>query len=215
MTLGLEENVKNERLYKAFDFMAEKNLEAAENELNAGLEEAETQKDEVLAALFYSSLGVLYKIKKDFQKAWRFYEKAEHLLPDDPALKLISARLLIDVFGQYDTAIRRCKKVLQISRSDPPFKHQANATMGLALLKSGKRAGAIQCLVDAMDDDFAGLVSAGNIDLKLIEALLRKKAGLPECKNYLQKALEFARASQEGKFESLFNRLLEAFPDQE
>lgn len=215
MPLEMHDKVESERLYRAFDFMAAKDLDAAENELNQGLGEAQSQEDNVLAALFYSSLGVLYKIKKDFQKAWKFYEKAERLLPEDPALKLISARLLIDVFGQYDTAARRCQKVLETSRSDPPFRHQALTTMGLALLKNAERSRAIQCLVEAMENDFEGLVSASNIDLKLIEALIRKKAGLPECKQYLEKALQFSGSTKEEKYSNLFQRLLEAFPEEE
>lgn len=215
MVLGISEKVESERLYKAFDFMAAKDLEAAETELNAGLNEAENNDDKVLSALFYSSLGVLYKIRKDFQKAWKFYEKAEKLLPDDPALKLISARLLIDVFGQFDTAIRRCKRVLEISRSDPPFRHQAYATMGLALLKDGKRSQAVECLVDAMEGDFEGLLSASNIDMKLVEALLRKKIGIPESFVYIQKALEFAQATGEEKFVELFSRLIDSFPHED
>lgn len=213
--LSVHEKVKSERLYKAFDLMAAKNLDAAETELHAGLTEAEAQQDKVLAALFYSSLGVLYKIKKEFPKAWKYYEKAEKLLPEDPALKLISARLLIDVFGQFDTAIRRCQKVLEISRSDPPFLHQANVTMGLAYLKKGERTKAVQALVDAMQDDFAGLLSASNIDLKLVEALLRKKAGLEECRAYLDKARAFAEGKNEERHVELFRRLIDAFPGEE
>lgn len=213
--LSVHEKVKSERLYKAFDLMAAKNLDAAENELHAGLTDAEAQEDKVLAALFYSSLGVLYKIKKEFPKAWKYYEKAEKLLPEDPALKLISARLLIDVFGQFDTAIRRCQKVLEISRSDPPFLHQANVTLGFAYLKKGERSKAVQCLVDSMQDDFAGLLSASNIDLKLVEALLRKKAGLQECRSYLEKAKAFAISKQEERHAELFTRLIDAFPAEE
>lgn len=215
MVLSVHEKVKSERLYKAFDLMAAKDLDAAETELHAGLSDAEAQEDKVLAALFYSSLGVLYKIKKEFPKAWKFYEKAEKLLPEDPALKLISARLLIDVFGQFDTAIRRCQKVLEISRSDPPFLHQANVTMGLALLKKGERTKAVQCLAEAMQDDFEGLLSASNIDLKLVEALLRKRSGLAECRAYLEKALSFAESKQEERHVELFRRLIEAFPTEE
>jgi len=215
MSLGLHEKVKSERLYRAFDLMAAKDFSAAETELNAGLSEAEAQSDNVLSALFYSTLGVLFKIKKEFPKAWKFYEKAEKLLPEDPALKLISARLLIDVFGQFDTAIRRCQKVVEISKSDPPFLHQAYVTMGLAYLKKGERVKAVQALVDAMEDDFAGLASAGNIDLKLLEALLRKKTGLEECKSYLVKAELFARSKNEEKYVELMRRLIDSFPADE
>jgi len=212
MTLGINDKVHSDRLYKAFDLMALKDFQGAENELNAGLTEAEAQEDRVLTALFYSTLGVLYKVKKEFAKAWKFYEKAEKLMPEDPALKLISARLLIDVFGQFDTAIRRCQKVLEISRSDPPFIHQAQTTMGQAYLKKGERAKAVQSLVDAMEDDFGGLVSAANIDLKLLEGLLLKKSGLNECRTYLDKALVFANQKKEEKFVELFRRLIDAFP---
>lgn len=212
MSLGIHEKVGSERLYRAFDLMAAKDLDSAEHELNSGLEEALGKQDNVLSALFYSTLGVLYKIRKDFQKAWKYYEQAEKLLPEDPALKLISARLLIDVFGQYDTAIRRCKKVLEIARSDPPFLHQAHATMGLAQLKTGQRQLAVDNLIASMEGDFEGLMSASNIDMKLVEALLRKKVAIPECFAYLQKALEFAKQTEESKFVDLFSRLIESFP---
>lgn len=215
MVLDVHEKVKSERLYKAFDFMAEKNYEAAEEELNAGLDDAQNHQNKILSALFYSSLGVLYKIKKDFPKAWKYYEKAEQLLPEDPALKLISARLLLDVFGQYDTAIRRCEKVMDLAGSDPPFRHQACAIMGLAHLKRGERSKAVQCMVDAMSDDFAGLISASNIDLKLTEALLRKKTGLQECFTYLEKAQQFAKDNNEERHVELFTRLIDAFPKEE
>jgi tetratricopeptide (TPR) repeat protein len=212
MGINVNDKVKNERLYRAFDLMAAKDLEAAESELHSGLNETDVKQDKVLSALFYSTLGVLYKIKKEFQQAWKFYEKAEKLLPEDPALKLISARLLIDVFGQYDTAIRRCEKVVELSRSDPTFRHQAYVTMGFACLKKGERSRAVQCLVDAMAEDFEGLVSASNIDLKLVEALLRKRAGISECRTFLEKARAYAESKKEEKYVDLMKRLLEAFP---
>lgn len=210
MALALHDKVTNERLYKAFDLMAAKDLETAETELNGGLQEALAQEDSVLAAVFYSTLGVLAKMRREFQEAWRYYEKAEKLLPEDPALKLIAAKLLIEVFGQYDTAIRRCEKVLEFSPQDPPFRHQALATMGLAYLKSGKTPEALKCLQQAAEQDFAGLISAGNVDMKLAEALVRKKTGINECRAYIEKAISFAQETQEEKFIQLFSRLLEA-----
>ncbi len=215
MSLTLEDHVQNERLYRAFDCMSAKDWGLAEQELQAGLVEAQEEGNAVLTALFYSSLGVLAKLQKDFHRAWKFYDKAEQLLPEDPALKLISARLLMEVFGQYDAAIRRCKKVLEISRSDPPFLHQAYALLGLALLKTGQRFQAAECLQKSMEDDFAGLLSAGNIDLKLLEALIRKKTALEVCRAYLEKALQFSRIHQEERFEALFLKLLEVFPESE
>lgn len=211
MVLAQHEKITNARLYKAFDLMAAKDLENAAVELNDGLAEALDQEDTVLSAVFYSTLGVLAKMRREFQEAWRYYEKAEKLLPEDPALKLIAAKLLIEVFGQYDTAIRRSEKVLELSPNDPPFRHQALATKGLAHLKSGQMPEALKCLVQASEEGFAGLISAGNIDMKLAEALVRKKTGVTECRAYLAQALAFAEETEEEKFIQLFTRLLSAF----
>ncbi len=208
MATSLHEPVQNEYLTRAFELMSEKDFESAELELNHGLDEAQLEEDKVLTALFYSTLGVLYKIKKQFPKAWKFYEKAEKLLPDDPSLKLISARLLIEVFGQFDPAIRRCQKVIDLSPKDPPFLHQAEMAMGLAYLKKGERSKALEFLQRGMENDFAGLVSAGNIDMKLLEALLKKNLAAEECKIYLEKALAFATKTGELAYIQRFQKLL-------
>lgn len=215
MVLTMDETVENEFLDRALALMAKKELDAAELELDAGLKDAEAKKDKVLTALFYSTLGVLYKMKKDFSKSWKFYEKAEKTLPEDSSLKLISARLLIDVFGQFDAAIHRCQRVIQASKSDPTMAHQAYGTMGLAYLRKAEKSQTVDCLENAMREDFAGISTAANIDLKLLEAMIRKKVGLEACKSYLERALKFAEAKQEENFAELFRRLLEAFPKDE
>ena len=88
-------------------------------------------------------------------------------------------------------------------------------TMGLALLKKGDRHKALESLQESMEDNFEGLASASNVDMKLVEALLRKKVGLPECRVYIEKALEFAKSTKEEKYVDLFSRLLDAFPEEE
>jgi len=209
---SVDQSTRSSRIEKAFDLMTAKNFEAAEAELNAGAEDAAQAQDKVMEALFYSTLGVLHKLKKDFKGAWRFYDKAEKILPEDPALKLISARLLVEVFGQLDTAIKKAEKVLNLAKNDRPFTHQAQATLGLAYLKKGDKKRALQCLNDAMAEDFDGIISAGNIDLKLLEALSRKKLGLTECKQYLEKAHLFAQKTGEERLEGVFLKLIQSFP---
>jgi len=210
---GLNDQIQDPHLLRALELMSAQDLDAAEAELNTGL--AEAKDDAVLSALFYSTLGVLSKIRKDFRQAWRYYEKAEQLLPEDPSLKLISAQLLMEVFGQYDTTIRRCEKVLTLAPHDPIFYHQAYITIGLAQLKRGERHESVRCLVEAMRDNFEGLGSAGMIDLKLLEALLRKKLGLEEGRQYLEAALNLAQETKEEELQHLFTQLLEAFPEAE
>lgn len=73
--------------YRAFELMRLKQLDDAEKLLSNCLSKVE---DDVSKALFHSSLGVLYKMKGEFKTAWRHYERAEKLIPNDPALKIIS-----------------------------------------------------------------------------------------------------------------------------
>ncbi|MFO1518053.1 MAG: hypothetical protein U1F57_00080 [bacterium] len=210
--VALDEPIRSARLEKAMERISARDFDKAEVELNAGLQEAEKSKDPVMEALFYSTLGVLYKLKKDYKGAWRFYDKAEKILPNDPALKLISARLLVDVFGQYDTAIKKAEKVLKLAQYDHPFSHQAHVTLGLAFLKKGQKKKAVDCLKKSMKDDFEGMISAGNIDLKLLEALLQKKLGEEECRTYLEKAFQFAQKTGEPKPMEQLALLLKHFP---
>lgn len=204
--------LRSVRLQKAIDLLSAQQFDAAEEELKGGIEEALEIKDKAMEALFYSTLGLLYKLKKDFKTAWRHYEKAEKLLPEDPALKLISSRLLIDIFCQYDTAIKKVQKVLKIVKGDWVFCHQAQITLGLAHLKKGDKKKALKHLVTAMEGDFEGMLSAGNIDFKLLEALLKKETGYEEGKTYLEKALAFAQKTKEEKYILLIQKLLENFP---
>ncbi len=209
---ALDQLIRPLRIEKAFECIAAQKYEDAEKELSQGLEEALQKKDPVMQVLFYSALGVLYKLKKDPKTSWRFYEKAEKILPDHPALKLISVRLLIEVFGQYDTAIQKIKKILKNIGEDPPLRHQAHSILGLAYLKKSDKKKALEFLNEAMSNNFKGLITARNIDLKLLEALMKKNVGKEDCKTYLEKALVFAQHNRESREAHLFSELLKHFP---
>ncbi len=203
---------KTLRLQKAIELISHKNYEAAEKEIQCAIQEAEQAKDLLSQALLYSTLGLLFKLKKDFKTAWRHYEKAEKLLPADPALKLISARLLVDVFGQYDTAIRKAEKVLQIASHDGAYAHQAHITKGLAYLKKGDKKKTQQEFVKAMSHDFENVGSAANIDFKLLEGLLKRQLAVEDCYAYLKKALAYAQKKEEEKYVKLIQKMIESFP---
>ena len=209
-TTVVQEEVRRE-IYEAFRKMKEKDYPAAEALLEEGLSKAEQEENHSQRALFYSAMGVLSKVKGDFQSAWRFYEKAEKLLPDDPALKIITAKLLIDQFAQYDTAIKKLKNVLKLAKGSGSFEHQAHATLAIAYLKKGEKKKAADMLDQAMADDFSRLSSAENLNLDVIEAFLIRNLEIRRCRRYVERALALAHARKEEKSIGYLTKLLESF----
>lgn len=201
-------------LQKAFGMMGKKKFEEAEKELLLGLDVAAAQKDSLLEAVFYSSFGVLYKLKNDFKMAWRYYEKAEKILPREPALKVISARLLVEIFGQYDTALKKVDQVLKLTQ-DPLLVHQAQAIAGLAELKKGNKKRAIDFLDRLLENNFEGMGSVLNLDFRFFEELLKKNIGLEACKTYLEKARQLAVQSREDAQIQKVDQMLESFAEYE
>jgi tetratricopeptide (TPR) repeat protein len=197
--------------YRAFELMAAKQYEDAERLIAANMSRCD---DDASIALYHSVLGVLFKMQGEFKTAWKHYQRAEKLLPDDPALKIISARLLIEQFAEYDQAIKKAKKVLALLPNHPVFVHQACTTMGMALLKKGDRRKAVEMLVRSWGDDFRGFISGKNIDFTLVELLVRRGVGLAECRAFLVKALAFAEATSEESHGRLYRRMLAAFDEE-
>ena len=194
--------------HRAFQLMAAKQYVEAEKLLANNMARSE---DDASIALYHSVMGVLFKVQGEFKSAWRHYERAEKLLPKDPALKIISARLLIGQFSEYSQAIKKAKKVLELAPSNPVFAHQAYTTMGLAFCKKGDKKKAIEMLEKSWGEDFSNFISAQNIDFELLEALIRKGIGLDSCRKFLRKARSFAEASGEEKYIEFTNSMLEAF----
>ncbi|OGQ04320.1 MAG: hypothetical protein A2W61_06945 [Deltaproteobacteria bacterium RIFCSPLOWO2_01_44_7] len=194
--------------YRAFELMKAKQYDDAEKLLANNLTHTE---DKTANALYHSALGVLYKMQGEFKTAWRHYTRAEKLLPQDPALKIIMARLLIDQFAEYTQAIKRAKKVLEILPNNPVFCHQAYITMGLAYCKKGDKQKAIGMLEKSQEKDFEGFITAKNIDFQLVEMLLRKSWGVDSCYRFLNKALAFAKSRKEEPFIDAFQKMLNAF----
>lgn len=194
--------------YRAFELMKGKQFDDAEKLLVNCMGKTD---DDIAVALFHSALGVLFKLRGEFKTAWRHYQRAEKLMPEDPALKIIMARLLIDQFAEYDSAIKKAKKVLEIIPDNPVFRHQAHVTMGLAYIRKGSRKKAIEMLQKSMEGDFKGFVTTPNIDFNLVEKLLRRAWGEDICKEFLQKALAFARHRQEDYWATTIETMIKAF----
>lgn len=196
---------------RAFELMSTKQYEEAEKLLNNSMGKVS---DDVAVGLFHSSLGILYKLKGEPKIAWKHYQRAEKLMPEDPALKIIIARLLIEQFTEYDMAIKKAKKALEYVKENPVFSHQVCTTMGLAYLGKGQRKKAAEMLKKSMEGDFQGFVSAQNIDFKLVEMLLRAGTDIQGCKKFLEKARLFASTANEETWTQLIDRMLEAFPEE-
>lgn len=193
---------------RAFELMGAKQYEDAEKLLSSNMARTD---DDASVALYHSLLGVLFKLQGEYKTAWKHYQRAEKLLPNDPALKIISARLLIEQFAEYDQAIKKAKKVLEIIPNNPVFAHQAYITMGLSFCKKSEKKKAIEMLEKSVVNNFSGFVSAKNIDFTLIEIFLRKGWGVPICRDFLVKAKAFAEMTSEQVYIGLFDRLLTAF----
>jgi tetratricopeptide (TPR) repeat protein len=198
----------SEVCYRAFELIAAKQFADAEKLLAGNMARTD---DNVAIAIYHSVLGVLFKLQGEYKTAWRHYERAEKLMPDDPALKIISARLLIDQFAEYGQAIKKAKKVLDVAKDNPVFTHQAYTTMGLAHCKKGDKKKALEMLESSIIDDFDSFVSAKNIDYELIEAVLRKGWGVDVCRAYLEKALAFANKTKEDQHVNMLQKMLTAF----
>jgi tetratricopeptide (TPR) repeat protein len=194
--------------HRAFELIATKQYGDAEKLLASNMARTD---DDASIALYHSVMGVLFKVQGEYKIAWRHYQRAEKLLPDDPALKIISARLLISEFAEYRQAIKKAKKVLATIPGNPVFAHQAYTTMGLAFCGKGQRKKAVSMLETSWGEDFQGFVSAKNVDFELVEALVRRGWGLDSCRSFLAKAVDFATKTGEENYHSLFKRMLTAF----
>lgn len=198
----------SEVCHRAFELIAAKQYSDAEKLLANNMARSE---DDASIALFHSVMGVLYKVQGEYKNAWRHYERAEKLLPDDPALKIISARLLLDRFNEYSKAIKKAKKVLELIPENPVFAHQAYTTMGLAYCKKGDKRKAVSMLGKSMLGDFEHFVTAKNVDFHLVEVLLKRGWGVGGCKDFLEKARFFAEKTGEEGYVNLLDRMLGAF----
>lgn len=211
MSTSLYQGEVQKEVYEAFRLMKAKDYTGSQKILLEGTTKAETQGDVTQQALFLSTLGVLAKIQGDFKEAWRCYEKAEKLLPEDPSLKIIMAKLLMDQFAQYDTAIKKLKAVLKIARGSGSYEHQAHAEMAVAYLKKGEKKKAIEMLDLSMVSDFEKVSSAENLNFEVIEAFLARNLEVERCRRYLEKALALARLRKEEKPTQFLTKLLESF----
>lgn len=192
---------------RAFELLRAHQTDDAEKLLANNLAKAD---EPVAIGLLHSALGVVERVRGNAKAALRHYERAERVLADDPALKLITARLLIDQFREYDAAIRRCRKALKLLPDNPVVVHHAYTVMGLAQVGAGRRAAALECLEQSMAGQFKNFVTAENIDFHLVEACARKRWGIDRCAQFLQLAKKLAEGAGEGHWLRTISQIIGA-----
>lgn len=200
------------QLAPIFKLLSQKKFTEVYDQLCSLLKRAEESKNSHDLGLVYSVFGMYYRSQKEYRKAWKSYEQAEKLIPHDPSIKLISTQLLIDQFAQYDLALRKIKKIKELAGNDFTFLHKAYTLEGLAYLKLGDQFQAIEAFKKSMGNHFEGLQTSYHLDLKLIEALMKKKLEPPLCKTFLEEALLFAKKKREKVYEKVIGKLLALFP---
>lgn len=206
--MSIDSPIHSQLLFQAFALIKAKKWDEAEKLLSEGLKDAELKKDLSLIGLFHSAFGIFYKLKKEFRKSWKHYEQAEKLFPEDLSLKLISSRLLVDFFGQYDTVLRKMDKVLASAELNFPMAHQAYTLKGLACLRKSDKKRASESLQLAMGKNFEGLQSGANFDWSLVSEMIKKKIEPNLCRDYLNAANQFVKKTKEKPYEELIQRLL-------
>ncbi len=154
---------------------------------------------------------MLFRIQKDPKAAYKYYQNAEKCLPNDLSLKMISARLLIEEFGQFDTAERKLKKVLKDAPDDFLLQHHATALLAQCYFAMGRKAQAKTLFEKMVNQDFLQFSTAMNLDFKTCEFFLRKKFEVQLCLSYLGKALNLAETLDEKVMVRFFKKLLELF----
>lgn len=195
--------------YRAFELVREEQYDDAEKLLSHWLNKTE---DPVPRGLFHSAFGVLEKCRGKYKEALRHYERAEKLLPADPAIKLITAQLLIDVFKETDRAVRKCRQVEKLLPDNPVVVHHARTLEGLAYAVTGNRRKAIAQLASSMSGDFAGFLTCDNINFLLIERCVKKNWEPPLCRQFFEKALACAKLHQEAAWIDRLQKILAALP---
>lgn len=208
MTLAPTINVQ-EVCQRAFALLGDRQFGDAERLLANCLTKID---DPVGIALLHSALGVCAKCQGKGKVALQHYQRAEKILPEDPALKLITAQLLIDEFAQYDQAIRRCRKAALLVPQNPVVHHHALTLEGLAYARRGDRRRTGEMLETSMLRDFRGFVTTRNIDFQLVHYCLRKEWHVAVCRRFIEGAYTFACGVKEGGWSRTLKRMLEALP---
>ncbi len=193
--------------YRAFELMRDRQLVEAEKLLAHSLGKT---REPVATALLHSAFGVLEKVKGNFKESLRHYQRAEKLLPEDPAIKLITARLLIDVFAECRAAIRRCHQVIKLVPNHVVMVHHARTLEGLANLKLGRKKATLKCLETSIIDHFSNFVTVRNIDFHLVEACIAKGWGVDICRTFLNDALALANKVEEVVWSQTIGKIVTA-----
>ncbi len=196
----------------AYAYIKQNKLAEARLSLEQGLKIAVQNKDKPLQAIYHANLGIVFIKAKDFKKALVAYQTAERLSPDDLHLKLIIAQIQIEQLQQYDLALKKLERIIKLAKENPVLLHQAFTYLGLVFFYKQQHLKAITALQASMAIGFENLLSCYNINLKLVEILLRANIAMKECVQFLQLALQLAKSKKENQYAKFYQNILSHFP---
>ncbi len=195
-------------LYQAFRLMKLKNFDAAKELIRRSLKEAHDHNNIETEALYHSALGLLYKLTGDYKKAYKSYQHAEQLLPDDLSLKILTSILLVEEFHQYETAVRKLEKIYLTKLSDPAIAHHTATTLAISYFHLGKKEKAKQLFKQILLLDFNLLRFVPNVDFKMVSLFISKNFELGLCETFLEQALLLATKTNDPTYSAVIQQLL-------
>ena len=198
-----------QEVLEAIKLTQERQYDEATQVLRDGIASDVETSDE--KAVLLSTLGMILKKQGKLDEAWDAYQEAEQTIPDDPFIKMIIARFLLNVRREYDPAIRKLKQVLKLAKEVPSIRHQTYVLLGLAFLRKNQAGKAAEMLTKSMEGDFEGMVTTDNIDFNLVEALIREQLEIEKCQHFLQAAYNLARVKKEYTNMTQYRKILDSF----
>lgn len=200
--------VTDQNLYLAFQAMKKQDFDVAKKLIDEGVAHSKSQKNSELEGLYLSAMGLLFKLKKEYKKSYKSYQQAERLLKDDHSIKIISAVLLIEQFKQYETAIRKLKKIIGESE-DPAIIHHAQSLLAMSYFLMKKNDLAKEEFEKVLAADFKSLRYPANIEFKAVELFVNKKFNLNLCEQFLKKSLELAKQVRDQTYTAVIEALIQ------
>jgi len=181
-------------VYEIFSkYLIKKEYDNAEKILRQELKSTSSQRSNGDLAFFYSLLGTLMTIKKNYKGALIYYQKAETKQPS-PHIRLKVARTLANYLFDYQGALAKLRsvKVHRVSH----YWQDVNSLKGICFLKLGFLGKASKYFKAAIEIDWKKVQSVRGLSFELFDHLITSEPYRPEFKEYLEKA--YLRAKKEG-----------------
>lgn len=203
--IDLDQKISDPKIKKVYELLNLRKFNEAKRLIIEGIKSSKDRPELLIA--YYISAGMMFRLEGIPKYALKSYEEAEKIVPDDLHLKFIIAKLMAESTPQYEEVIERIENIIPIIQGKFEYEHAAASILGLAYLKKGKVDLAIKMLERSSGEEFKGLRHVSQIELTLVENLIKQNLAHKECREFLNQAAKFSRRCQEPEFEKFFKIL--------